>query len=704
MLLLGAAGIASPIIIHLVMKQTPRLIPFPALRFVRTSHQASRRRHRLKHLLLLLLRVLLILLLATALARPILKSDLFTSDPGTPITAVFLFDDSYSMGYEFRGKTRLEAARDLAVRIIDRLPGQSEAVIMTSSNPAADRTFSLDHVRRALKDLRTTPVPSVCYTALDRAYEVLERAAKTKRREIYLFTDMTAVGWHGIDTVKPKVNEEVGLYVIDVGANENLNVALTDLRLSRQTIAENAPLRLTASVEAGNLAGKRVVELFLDGQKKDQQEIVLQQGQTAQAAFEYPIRGRGLHQGRVALKERDALATDDVASFTVMVTEAPKVLLVSGAGGTRGPAGEAFFPSSALSPPGLRRHQRAPVRVEVIEPADLARRRLDDYAAVLMFNVASLPPQTWGRLNQYVFAGGGLGVFVGDRVKADDYNGVGAKALMPGAIGGPVSPPDGVTMAVKDYGHPILDRFRDGANGDLGAPLFVTYLSLTERKPDSRVIVPFSDGAPALVEHHHGRGRVLFFASTASRAWTDFPVATEAYPIFLAQVVDRLGGTLQDERTLPIGQTVRLRLAPEQRGAVLTGFAPGAEVGTPLLAEPGGGAFTYPRPKAVGNYRVELRREDLRTFTGFSVNPATEESRLDRIDPDAVAQQFPPDAIVFARSAEELDKAFARVRVGKEVFPYVLLMLLMIFVCESYLANRFYRREGVVVGEGEQGS
>ena len=40
-LLWGAAGVAAPIVVHLVMRQKPRLVPFPALRFVRASHLAS---------------------------------------------------------------------------------------------------------------------------------------------------------------------------------------------------------------------------------------------------------------------------------------------------------------------------------------------------------------------------------------------------------------------------------------------------------------------------------------------------------------------------------------------------------------------------------------------------------------------------------------------------------------------------------------
>ena len=53
-----AAGLAVlPVIIHLLMRSKPRLVVFPALRFVKMMHNAHITRHRIKHLLLLLMRM-----------------------------------------------------------------------------------------------------------------------------------------------------------------------------------------------------------------------------------------------------------------------------------------------------------------------------------------------------------------------------------------------------------------------------------------------------------------------------------------------------------------------------------------------------------------------------------------------------------------------------------------------------------------------
>ena len=54
MLLGGAALVAVPVVLHMMMRQKPVKREFPALRFLQARILANRRRLRLNHLLLLL--------------------------------------------------------------------------------------------------------------------------------------------------------------------------------------------------------------------------------------------------------------------------------------------------------------------------------------------------------------------------------------------------------------------------------------------------------------------------------------------------------------------------------------------------------------------------------------------------------------------------------------------------------------------------
>src|SRR5262245_43175810 len=113
-LLAGAALIAVPIVLHLIMRREVQQLKFPALRFVQQRRTLNQHRLKLRHLFLLLLRCAIIALLAFALARPSLHGAGGAAKEGAPVATVFVFDDSLRMGYEQLNHTRLEQAKSLA--------------------------------------------------------------------------------------------------------------------------------------------------------------------------------------------------------------------------------------------------------------------------------------------------------------------------------------------------------------------------------------------------------------------------------------------------------------------------------------------------------------------------------------------------------------------------------------------------------------
>src|SRR5882757_5144377 len=78
-LLGGAALVALPIMLHLIMRRESKLLKFPALRFVQQRRLMNQHRLRLRQLLLLALRCAIIAFLAFALARPTLRGSTSSS-------------------------------------------------------------------------------------------------------------------------------------------------------------------------------------------------------------------------------------------------------------------------------------------------------------------------------------------------------------------------------------------------------------------------------------------------------------------------------------------------------------------------------------------------------------------------------------------------------------------------------------------------
>jgi len=97
--LLGLAGLAVPVLLHLISRELARPLEFPSIRFLQKAQLPRRERRRLRDLLLLFLRMLLYALLVLSFARPFWKSDTEVAPLADSIPLdVYLVDSSWSMG------------------------------------------------------------------------------------------------------------------------------------------------------------------------------------------------------------------------------------------------------------------------------------------------------------------------------------------------------------------------------------------------------------------------------------------------------------------------------------------------------------------------------------------------------------------------------------------------------------------------------
>ncbi|MFM8985657.1 MAG: BatA domain-containing protein [Planctomycetia bacterium] len=158
LLLGGAALVAVPVVLHMIMRRKPVPHDFPALRFLREKAVATRRRLRLNHILLLLLRMAALVLLSLALARPVLRGANWLADGEGEVTAVFVFDTAPRMMLREANRTRLDQAKAMAKVLFGKLPPSSQvAVLDTAGGPAAFSPTEAAAVARMEKLTAATP-------------------------------------------------------------------------------------------------------------------------------------------------------------------------------------------------------------------------------------------------------------------------------------------------------------------------------------------------------------------------------------------------------------------------------------------------------------------------------------------------------------------------------------------------------------------
>jgi hypothetical protein len=710
LLLAGAALIAVPIVLHLIMRREPKHLIFPALRFIQKREEANRRRLRLRHLLLLLMRCAAIVLLAAAIARPSLKSAGFVGDREAPVAAAFVFDTSVRMDYQHQNKSRLQVAQDLALWLLPQLPADSDIAVLDSSVLAT--AFAVDPVaaRQRVERLATVAAPQPWLELVESALQLVNDSTK-ERKEVYLFTDLARASWpaEARDQFKARVEQfpDVAVYVIDVGVADPRNFALGDVKLSHQTIAKNSPLEISTELARTGPGEERAVGIYVfdsDGrpQKRGEQSFGWLDGQSLRAGFELSGLGLGTHQGMLKIIGDDALSADNVRYFTVEVRPAWKVLIVAPRSAVT------LFLHEALAPEENRQKRDARFDVTMIALDKLADEPLEDYAAVCLLDPTPLAPSVWNKLREYVAYGGGLAVWLGRSVgEVDEFNSDAALEVLPGKVVRQARASDELYLAPPDLEHPTLRGFRSkGSQIPWSSFPVVKYWQLDELKDGVNVIIPYTNRRPALVEHAIGRGRVLTMTTPVSQtandrdAWNTLATGFQPWPFFvlMQEMGAYLVGSADEQFNYAAGDTVVMQLPDQQRSLVFTLRTP-QDLQIPQTVDQQHGTLTVSSTSAPGNYQLQAGGSEGGVRRGFSANVPLAITRLDRIKAEDLDGLFGPKRYRLARNQDEILRDVSIGRVGVELYPLLVVLVALILGLEHVLANRFYRRNTSVAME-----
>jgi hypothetical protein len=95
----------------------------------------------------------------------------------------------------------------------------------------------------------------------------------------------------------------------------------------------------------------------------------------------------------------------------------------------------------------------------------------------------------------------------------------------------------------------------------------------------------------------------------------------------------------------------------------------------------------------LGAYDVVSADPQSSFASGFSVNVSAAESDLRRLHNDDLEQMFGEKRVSLARDMATLQRHVATGRLGEEVYPLLLLLALIAFCGEHFVANWFYHEE-----------
>jgi hypothetical protein len=707
MLLGGAALVAVPIVLHLIMRRKPVPHEFPALRFLRDRAVANRRRLQVSHLFLLLLRMAALALLALALARPVLRGAGWLADGEGPVAAARVIDTAPRMALREANETRLERAAKLARVLLDKLPQGSRVAVVDTTGATAAFAPSATAAAARIERLSAAAPGASLPTAIAEARRLLA-GSELARRELYVFTDCSHGAW---DNAAPQPEASAGepaVLFVDVSAEQPRNFSIEALDLSGERISAGTSLAITASAARVGPDASRAVAVEVLGRdgkyvRRAIKPVEWKAAGPVQVDFEVAGLEPGTRQGRVVIEGSDDLEADNARYFTVEVGAAAKVIVAAPRPADR----SAALLVQAIAPASLVKAGKARFEPDVIDVESLGTASWDAAQGIVILDPPPLSPQTWEALERWVSDGRGLVVWLGPRAgNADRFNTDASRRVLGGDLVRVWRSPEGNYLAPTALDHPIMAAYRRVGDAvpwqDFSVSRHWEFKPAEGLGDAAATVATYRNGLPAVLDRRLGGGNVVVVTTPVSQsasdpdAWNILATGFEPWPfVILANETLLHAVDTSDDHNVLAGAPAVLHIDRRDVPAAIVSAPSGDDF--PAAVDQKRGTITVTATQVPGNYTLRAGGDIGGIARGFSVNLPPSATDFSRLPADALAAVLGPGHRL-AKSAEEIVRDVNRERVGSELYPWVIVLVALAMAADWIAANRFYApRDGVAV-------
>jgi hypothetical protein len=666
--LIGLAGLAVPVLLHLIQRERKQVVQFPSLMFLRRIPYQSVRRRRIRHWLLLMMRLAALALIAFAFARPFFRS----ADP--PVAAgggarevVILVDRSYSMGYGDRWSRAIAAAKGA----VDGLTPSDRASIVffgSGTDVALRSTSDKGRLQAALAGAQLSAGATHFGPVLKLAGSILAEST-LPRREVFLVSDFQRGGWRGADGVR--LPDGAILTTANIGDAETANVAVTPVAIERSTFSDQERVTVTAGVT--NHGGKPLdtvdVTLEVNGRGIQTQRVKVDANASSSTTFA-PVTLTAAEVRATVRVANDAMTRDNAFHFMVAAGRPVKTVLA----GRPGARDSGLYIGRALAVGETPRFNQSSRDADALTGDDLQP------GAIVVLNDVQVSASAADRLMRHVERGGGLLIIASQRGTWPQERAAAVPAL-PGEAIDRTRGSAGRLVGLE-YGHPVFEPFRAPRSGDFSAARFYGYRALT-MQPGATVLARFDDGSPALVERRVGSGRVLLWGSSLDLEWNDLAVKPIFLP-FVHQLARYLAAYREPEPWLTVGEVLDpARTLVGHPNDVRTVIAPS---GQRISLDPEGGDVVELAEQ--GFYELRSQATAGGPAATVAANVDLAESDLTPMDPNEVIAAVAGRTVTAAGGYETAEMTDAAREGTQRIWWYMLFAAAIVMAAETIVSNR----------------
>ena len=492
--------------------------------------------------------------------------------------------------------------------------------------------------------------------------------------------------------------------VIDLGKSGGENHAVTDLKLNVPVVTIGAPVLIEANLR--NFGSARAdgirARVTADGILGLEEPFDLPPGEDVKTAFRQQFTTPGDHLIEVFIDD-DPLERDNHRWLVVPVRESVNVLLVDGHFKSEPYQAETDYLAQALAPGEESPGQPRPIKVEVVSESQLSRRELAPYDAVVLCNVAQFTEPEVTALDDFLKQGGGVVIFGGDQVVAENYNRLlfnEGNGLLPVSLGPTVG-----DVAKKQasfffnplgFHHPLvaayLGQTEPVTSGLTQSLIWQFHKLIVPKDSQAEVALAFDTGDPAVVEARRHRGTVIVVATSADTGWTSWPIHKSYAPVMQEIVLLASAGRLS-ARNIRVGQPFDRSFQATGASAPVTVITPNKQsIATKLQPAGGVSQFHFEQTDRAGEYQVKVG-PPLALDTLFAANTNPAESDLARLERPGLTEILPKWNFQYLTNARELAEDASSVGRRGEMHRPMLYGLLILLLLESVLAWKFGHHE-----------
>ncbi len=751
--LLGLLGLgAVPVVIHLLNRRRYQVVKWPAMAFLLSAQVKTRQRLRMENLLLLLVRTLIVLLFAFAASRPFLPLAEALAALGPDRRHLYVvIDNSASMDYREGMSSLLERAAKEARDAVDGIRPDDPVTLVLgcdemrrrNGRPVTLLRGTRDHgkVKETLSRLVTAGLSAGRFDPAAALAEVAAVADPADvRRVLLVLSDFQQSDWapagapaaEGEDAaagatraIRTQLDRLEGMRFELPGAfrflggPDPVDVAVLSVGpADGRAPAEGRPLSFEVVVgNNGPAPASAEVRFSVDGAEIGTRRVALRGRpsrspgpETARASFQW-TGAAGNHFAEAAVTfPGDGLAANSVRRHAFAVRERIRTLLVDG---DPAPSGDRFPETGLLETILSLRSGVAAADVTVLPSDELARagplaKRLGAADVVVLANVDRVPDGAWDALASFVKGGGGLFVFLGDRVDPSFWNEACRRPttadLLPARLPArPVVRPDApASLDLGASSHPALRDLTDPRAGSVFEPPLVSgWWPVQEPAEGTEVLLRLGDlpRSPWLLERRFGRGRVLLCTSSADLDWTGMSLF---FAPFVQETVSYLASSGAERRDILVHEPLVAEVPPPAEASKFQVVDPAGQAFPDLesSARPDGGPhlLTFADTGRAGIYFVRWTRSDGAGASSgdrgvpFAADIAPPEADIARLRPEALAERFQKRGLGGAGPGEASAKVREREAARGDLTGLAVGLGLLMVVAEMFLASFFGRR------------